>query len=98
MAEQRKENSAFHPNGPQRVLVGNDAVFNVLRKAPDGSRRVLCLTNVTEANQEVRLSLGDLGVDSDGWIDLLSDQSLTPQSGALEITLAPYQIIWLEAN
>jgi sucrose phosphorylase len=96
MAEQRKENPAFHPNGPQRVLVGNDAVFTVLRKAPGGSGPVLCLTNVTAANQKVRLSLGDVDVESDGWSDLLSDQSLTVQSGALEIELAPYQVMWLE--
>lgn len=98
MAEQRKQNAAFHPNGPQRVLVGNDAVFTVLRKAPDGSRKVLCLTNVTAANQEVRVSLDDIGVETVNWSGLLSDKTLTAQQGALEISLAPYQVMWLEAN
>jgi ubiquinone biosynthesis protein len=31
-----------------------------------------------------------IGVDSDGWSDLLSDLSLATQSGTLEISLAPY--------
>ena len=98
MAEQRKQNAAFHPNGPQRVLVGNTAVFTVLRKSPDGSRRVLCLTNITAANQEVRLPLRGIGVESDDWSDLLGNKTLTAQNGALETSLAPYQVMWLEAK
>ncbi len=98
MAEQRKVNSAFHPNGAQRVLVGNDAVFTVLRKSPDGSRRLLCFTNVTAIPQEFRLSRERVAVASDEWSDLLSDQTLTAQQGSLEISLAPYQVMWLEAK
>ncbi len=73
-------------------------MFTVLRKAPDGSRKVLCLTNVTAANQDVRLSLEGIGLETDHWSDLLGSQTLTAQQGALEISLAPYQVMWLEAS
>jgi hypothetical protein len=98
MAEQRNTNAAFHPNGGQRVITGNDAVFTVLRKAPDGSRKVLCLTNVTGGTQQARLPQEQVGVAADEWRDLLGEGGVTVRRSHFDIHLAPYQIMWLEAK
>lgn len=43
--------SAFHPNASMKILFDNEAVFAVLRKSVDGTREVLCLTNVSNKKQ-----------------------------------------------
>ena len=54
LLKQRAECSAFDPFGEQRVLDLGRHVFAVLRTTRDGSRRVLCLQNVTAETQQVR--------------------------------------------
>ncbi len=98
MAEKRNTNASFHPNGDQDVMTGNDAVFTVLRQAPDGSRKVLCLTNVTGESQHLRLSQERVGVTADNWRDLLGERGVTVQRGHFDIDLDPYQIMWLEVK
>jgi sucrose phosphorylase len=96
MGEIRTRNPAFHPNGPQKIIRANDAVFTVLRTSPDGSRKVLALINVTAKSQEVRVSGEQLGVEADSWRDLLSETTLPYEEGALRCKLIPYQVLWLE--
>jgi sucrose phosphorylase len=92
----RNSNAAFHPNGPQRIFHTNEGVFTVLRISPDGSRRILALTNVTAEKQEVRLAQGELGIRAEGWKDLLSSDTVPVENGAVLFKLAPYRVMWLE--
>jgi sucrose phosphorylase len=98
LLEMRKEHTAFHPNGPQRILNVDSDVFAVLRIAPDNDERILCLHNVTATPACVTLSddalrLGEVGQ----WHDLLDDCVVTACAETLEIALRPYQVVWLEA-
>ncbi len=52
---QRRESSAFHPFGDQKILDVGRGVFAVQRTSPDGSRQVLCLQNITSQTQSVSL-------------------------------------------
>lgn len=86
----RAAHPAFHPNGPQEVLSLHPAVFALLRTAPDGSERVLCLHNVSGADVEVRLeptTLSSIGTLQ----DLVGGGTL----GSGRIALEPYQTVWL---
>ena len=47
----RATSPAFHPNGGQRAVACGDAIFALLRTAPDGSTAVLCLQNVSDRAQ-----------------------------------------------
>jgi sucrose phosphorylase len=96
LGEKRVQNSCFHPNGPQQVILGNDAVFTVLRRSPGGARSLLALTNVTAESQEVRLTEAQTNISSDEWKDVLSDKAIRTDRGEVKITLAPYQVVWLE--
>jgi sucrose phosphorylase len=96
LGEKRVQNPCFHPNGSQKVMLGNDAVFTVLRRSPGGARRLLALTNVTVKSQEVRLNETQTGVSADEWRDVLTEKLIRSNRGEVKITLAPYEIMWLE--
>jgi len=90
----RQGNSAFHPNGGQKVLDPHPAIFAILRTSPDGQNRVLCLHNVSSTSVEIT----DLQFAADGEItDLISGERLEFGDSGLNIEVAPYQILWLRA-
>jgi sucrose phosphorylase len=94
----RKRHTAFHPNGPQRILDPDPGVFAVLRIGPDDAEWILCLHNVTSTPIRVTLDEADLRLgEIRQWYDLLDEYVVIVDDGTLEITLRPYQIAWLEA-
>jgi len=53
----RRDQPAFHPEAPQRLLATTDGVFALERTAPDGSQRILALFNFTAFPQAVAASV-----------------------------------------
>lgn len=92
LIELRKEQPAFHPNATQFTLHLGDAIFAFWRQSMDRRRNVFCLNNVSGEEQTIPISSINL-VGTEDWLDLLTDESLGPD--ATEITLAPFQCIWL---
>ncbi len=80
----RKSTPAFHPHGRQNILNIHPAVFAVERISPDEKARVLCLHNVSA--QKIMAT-----TEFESATDLFTGRSL-PIS---EITLEPYQILWM---
>jgi sucrose phosphorylase len=91
----RVMHSAFHPNGGQRVLQLDRRVFAVLRTTPDGSERVLCLTNVSNSEVLVEVPLSEIGVDWMYFFDLIAGRGYTAQDGRLSLRLQHYDYVWL---
>jgi glycosidase len=85
----RKEQSAFNPLAPQRVLDLGSQVFALLRTAEDQREKILCLINITDS--KVELAVDPATLDSLAWVDLISSAEYQP--GIL--TLDPYQVLWL---
>jgi sucrose phosphorylase len=81
----RSADSAFHPNGDQRILDLDPALFAVERTAPDGSSRVLCLQNVSDVKVTVSAVTGT---------DLLTNNLHASDT----LTLPPYAIVWLKLH
>lgn len=81
----RSCSSAFHPHGRQKILEVHPAVFAIERISPDETSRVLCLHNVSPEKAAFSTQHGSA-------TDLFTGQSL---QGA-QITLDPYQILWME--
>ena len=79
----RSADSAFHPNGDQRILDLDPALFAVERTAPDGSSRVLCLQNVSDV---------EVVVSAESGTDLLTNNLHASDT----LTVPPYAIIWLK--
>lgn len=83
----RSSSSAFHPHGSQKVLDAGNGVFALSRTSPDGIKNVLCLQNVTAQEQHIKNLIKETARD------LLTNCSQTS-----EITLQPYQTMWLEIS
>jgi sucrose phosphorylase len=102
----RSSTRAFHPLGEQQVLELNEGIFALLRRSPapgpdgeSGAEQVLCLQNVSGAAQRVHCSLELVGLRHGMLLrDLLSSTELTPWHGTLDLTLAPYQAMWLASK
>jgi glycosidase len=95
----RAATPAFHPHGAQQVLhaAGGPPVFAMLRIAPGGGDRVVCLHNVSGRPQTAQLDVrtSQLG-EAPRLTDLVGGTELRPAGAAFEIALRPYQVSWLK--
>jgi sucrose phosphorylase len=91
----RGSSAAFHPHGDQQLLPLSSGVFALLRTSPDRKSRVVCLHNVSQVTQPIKLFLKDLDLPAGPWHDLISARVVTTGEEHLSLTLKPYQILWL---
>lgn len=91
MAGCRASHRAFHPNAPQRVLKSSPRVFALERRIRGAAAGVICLTNVTNAEQRFSTA-----TPRALWRDLLTGRYFRAPEGALDVPLAPYETLWLE--
>ncbi len=91
----RTGHRAFHPHGTQRVLMLSSDVFTVLRISPEEDQHILTMTNVTSRVCNIVIPLSELGVDEKIWLNLLGDSEMTAQDGKLDVSLEPYDVVWL---
>ena len=91
----RRASSAFHPHGSQEILKYGNAVFALLRFSPEGSERVLCLHNISDQPQKVRIESREIfGLFSGVLIDLITGHRLDDLLNDM-VALQPYQTLWL---
>jgi sucrose phosphorylase len=91
----RSSSSAFHPHGEQQVVDYGEAIFALLRLSPDASERVLCLHNISDQPQRLKIESKEIsGLFADRLTDLITEQGM---DDLLNDTLAlrPYQTLWL---
>jgi sucrose phosphorylase len=82
----RATSSAFHPHGGQQVFDVDRRVFALLRTSPDKTNQTLCLQNLTAEQLSIPNPLHKTARD------LLTNRLYHSQ-----LTLAPYQSLWLQA-
>jgi len=93
----RTSNPAFHPYGGQWVLDIHPSVFALLRTSTDHQVHTLCMHNVTNQTQALTIGLADLPItDSDPLRDTISGEQYQPDGQSFQITLAPYQVAWIQ--
>lgn len=88
----RKSQPAFHPNATQFTLHLGEQVFAFWRQSLDRRNNVFCLNNVSGEEQHIPVATINL-ISTEHWFDLITGEDLAED--AAEITLAPYQCIWL---
>lgn len=93
----RTAHRAFHPNGPQQVLYVHPALFVLLRTAPNESASLLCIHNVSNAEQPFQANLDPLPFPCSGQVrDLITGTTFpVDAAGNLTLHLDPYQVLWL---
>jgi sucrose phosphorylase len=91
----RRSQPAFHPNATQFTLQLGTGIFGYWRQSIDRQQSIFCLSNITDATQEVRLSDINL-IENNLWHDLIAKQ---PINHAIErLCFAPYQTMWISNN
>jgi glucosylglycerate phosphorylase len=95
LLQARRESTAFHPYGKQEILDYGEAIFAVLRFAPDGNARVLCLHNISDQPQRVKMEAKEIfGLFAGGLIDLISGTRIDDFLNDI-LAIQPYQSLWL---
>ena len=94
----RGQHRAFHPKGPQKVLMLSPKIFALLRESPEGDEHVLTLTNVANRVCELEIHLDEVGIRDKNWYDLLRGGQWPAEGGKLAIRLGPYDFLWLKPS
>ena len=85
---------AFHPEASQEILDFGSEVFAFERKSLDGTQTILCLFNFSETQTEIEDSNTILSYFSNEQAkDLIKGGDIKLSNG--ELTLRPYQALWL---
>jgi sucrose phosphorylase len=99
LLDARTSNTAFHPNGEQKVLNLHKSIFSVLRSSPDGKRSVICLHNVQSKSLDMNMQLSDMGIIRIIKLkDLLSGKNFIVENNTASIMIEPYSVLWLEVE
>ena len=98
LIEIRAEKRAFHPNGDQHIFMISPSTFTVLRTSPEMDQHILTLTNVTDKECHIEISLSEINSSESQWFDLLGKKELLAKDQKLRITLFPYDVIWLQPS
>jgi len=96
MIRQRVKELAFHPNAPQKILNLGDEVFAVLRIPQDDRDAVLAITNVTSHPVALRLDPNRTGIRGRAFRDVLSNRVMDAPDGFLQLSMEPYEVLWLK--
>ncbi|WP_427340316.1 alpha-amylase family glycosyl hydrolase [Caloranaerobacter sp. DY30410] len=93
----RKAEKAFHPNAKQKVIFANESVFSFVRTSLDNEEAIIVLNNVSNKEQKVKIELKEYGLEKVNVLrDLISNENVNVVNGIIEITLKPYQFMWLK--
>ena len=85
----------FSPSARQTVLAGPDSVFAVVRSTADGAHHVLCIHNVSQNTEQIRLNLAGTSLARVGrFRDLIRGRQIRGAE-MLSMTMAPYESVWL---
>ena len=96
LIRKRIREKAFHPNAEQRIFHFTPGVFALLRTSTDKKEQILTLTSVRHKPQQLSIDLKKISLEHANWFDLIEKQNYKTRDGILDITLHPYQILWLK--
>jgi glucosylglycerate phosphorylase len=91
----RRESPAFHPHGEQQVLDYGEAIFALLRLSPNAKERVLCLHNISNQPQKVKIESKEIfGLFAVVLINMISNRRMDDLLND-SLVLKPYETLWL---
>jgi sucrose phosphorylase len=93
----RSASNAFHPAGGQRVIRCHEGIFALARSSKDGKNRVLCLHNVSNESLDASIDLRASSLSpANNLADLISGEISSIEANRIELSLDPYQFLWLQ--
>ncbi|OGO23851.1 MAG: hypothetical protein A2Y54_01070 [Chloroflexi bacterium RBG_16_51_16] len=90
----RASHPAFDPYGEQQVVYLSKGVFAILRHSEKTPNIVLCLHNITELYQSVKIKELLITSGLKYFKDIISNREIELEPLG-ELTLSPYQVYWL---
>jgi sucrose phosphorylase len=94
----RSSSSAFHPHGEQHILDYGEAIFALMRLSPEASQRVLCLQNISNQVQRIKIETKEIfGLFAGGLVDLITGHRMDDLLHDT-LTLQPYETLWLRTK
>ncbi len=94
----RCADSAFHPEGAQRVIDLPAGLFGIERIAPDDGHRLWMVANLGEAPHPLSLARLDRRWKARRWQELIDDWTGPGAELSGKLELAPYQVAWLRID
>ncbi len=94
----RRKLPAFSPRGRQEILDMDSPLFSLVRTSPDGTQRVLCITNVTGEDAVKAIPGEAFSIQAKGASATLlaRNATLDTSSGELPVIyLGPYGVLWV---
>jgi sucrose phosphorylase len=88
----RMAQPAFHPNAVQYTLQLGDGLIALWRQSLDQRQHIFAIHNITDRPQQFSLAAVNLP-EADGWYDLIGGDTCPDR--LCQLTLAPYQCLWL---
>ncbi len=92
----RTKQGAFHPNGAQKILKIKPEIFTVLRTSPNKDQHILSLINITDDEFQITIPMKTVNIFEQEWYDLISQDMYTFKDESINLTLKPYDVVWLE--
>jgi sucrose phosphorylase len=92
----RTKQSAFHPNGAQKILKVRPEIFALLRTSPNEDQHILSLINITDDEIQIAIPLKEVQIFKQEWYDLIRQDKHTFEDENISLTLKPYDVVWLE--
>ena len=92
----RTKQSAFHPNGAQKILKVRPEIFALLRTSPNEDQYILSLINITDDEIQIAIPLKEVQIFKQEWYDLIRQDKHTFEDENISLTLKPYDVVWLE--
>ena len=92
----RTKQSAFHPNGAQKILKVKPEIFAVLRTSPNQDQHILSLINITGDELKAIIPMKTVQIFKPEWYDLISQDKHSFKGESVSLTLKPYDVVWLE--
>ncbi len=94
----RQTQPAFNPFGGQKVLNLPPSLFGLIRTSLDGEESLLCLHNISDEEIEIALDLSLLPFkNTDSVSDIISNRAIPISKRKLELSLSPYEVLWLKS-
>jgi len=93
----RTRQTAFNPEGRQKVLRLDDRIFALERYTPDNSSSILTLVNTSPELVELKLEAEQTCLNqTQNIVDLISSERFPLTHQDLTLQLKPYQYFWLK--
>ncbi len=96
LLNKRRREKVFHPNSEQKVIDIDPSVFSVVRSSVDNKEVLLAIINISNKQLNLTIPYEKIKIKAQEWRDILSNKTFISKDQNLNLTLYPYDVLWLK--